>query len=227
MSAGTVDPGQIRALREQTGAGILDCRNALTEAKGNQDEAVRLLREKGLAAQAKRGGQVAAEGQVGAYVHTGGKIGVLIEVNCVTDFAARSPEFQELVRDLAMQVAASAPRYVGREEVPERELAVEREIFAKQARESGKPEAVIDKIVAGKLEKFYQDVCLLEQPFIKQQDKTVSEIVSDIGLRIREKLSVLRFVRYQLGEGVERAEQDFAGEVAAQVAAAAHEAKSS
>jgi elongation factor Ts len=220
MSIATIGPEQVKSLRAKTGAGILDCKKALSEADGDEARAIKLLREKGLAQQAKRAGQVAAEGQIGAYVHTGGKIGVLIEVNCVTDFAARSPEFEALVRDLAMQIAAAAPRYVRREEVPAAELDSERQIFATQARQSGKPEAVIDKIVAGKVEKHFQDICLLEQPFIKDQERTVGDVVNDIGLRIRENITVLRFVRYQLGEGVARPEHDFASEVAAQVAAA-------
>jgi len=220
MSVEAVTPEQIRALRGKTGAGILDCKKALKEAGGDEAKAVKLLREKGLAQQAKRAGQVAAEGQIGTYLHTGGKIGVMIEVNCQTDFAARSPEFEALVKDLSMQIAAAAPRYVRREDVPEAELAAEREIFAKQAQQSGKPEAVIEKIVKGKIEKHFQEICLLEQPFIKDQEKTVADLVNDAGLRIRENITVLRFVRYQLGEDVVRPEQDFASEVAAQVAAA-------
>lgn len=202
MSGATVGPEQVRALREKTGAGVLDCQKALKEVGGDEAQAIRLLREKGVVQQAKRAGQVAAEGQVGAYIHPGGKIGVLIEVNCVTDFAARSEEFQSLVKDLAMQVAAAAPRYVRREDVPPAELAAEREIYAAQARQSGKPQAVMEKIVAGKMEKHFQEACLLEQPFIKDQGRTVADVVSDVAMRIRENISVLRFVRYQLGEGV-------------------------
>jgi elongation factor Ts len=220
MSAEAITSEQIRALRGKTGAGILDCKNALKESGGDEAQAVKLLREKGLAQQAKRAGQVAAEGQIGAYLHTGGKIGVMIEVNCQTDFAARSPEFDALVKDLAMQIAAAAPRYVRREDVPEAELVGEREIFANQAQQSGKPDAVIDKIVKGKIEKHFQEICLLEQPFIKDQEKKVGDVLNDAGLRIRENITVLRFVRYQLGEDVVRPEQDFASEVAAQVAAA-------
>jgi elongation factor Ts len=216
-------PDQVKALREKTAAGILDCQRALQACEGDETRAIRWLREKGLAQQAKWAGRVAAEGQVATYVHPGGKIGVLIEVNCATDFAARSEDFQTLVKDLAMQVAAAAPRYVRREDVPAADLAAEREIFAKQARQSGKPEAVVDKIVAGKVEKFFQDTCLLEQSFIKDPDKTVTTMVNDVGLRVREPISVRRFARFQLGEGIERAQEDFASEVAAQVAA--HDAK--
>ena len=217
---------QVKSLREKTAAGILDCQKALKACNGDEEQAIRWLREKGLAQQSKWAGKVAAEGAVGVYLHPGAKIGVMIEVNCATDFAARSAEFQGLVKDLAMQVAAAAPRYVKREDVPAEDLQAEREIFAAQARQSGKPDAVIDKIVAGKLEKFFQEACLLEQPFIKDSEKSVGAMVDDVGLRIREPISVRRFTRYQLGEGIERPEADFAAEVAAQVAAA-HEGKSS
>jgi elongation factor Ts len=221
--SGKVPPEQVKALREKTLAGVLDCQRALKECDGDEARAIRWLREKGLAQQAKWAGRAATEGQVGIYLHPGGKIGVMIEVNCATDFAARSEDFQGLVKDLAMQVAAAAPRYVRREDVSETDLRSEREIYAKQARESGKPEVVIEKIVAGKMEKFHQETCLLEQPFIKDPEKTVGAVVNDVGLRIREPISVRRFVRYQLGEGLERSRGDFASEVAAQLAA--HEAK--
>ncbi len=221
--SGKVTPEQVKTLREKTLAGVLDCQRALKECDGDETRAIRWLREKGLAQQAKWAGRAATEGQVGIYLHPGGKIGVMIEVNCATDFAARSEDFQGLVKDLAMQVAAAAPRYVRREDVADTDLRSEREIFAKQARESGKPEAVIEKIVAGKMEKFHQETCLLEQPFIKDPEKTVGAVVNDIGLRIREPISVRRFMRYQLGEGLERSRGDFASEVAAQLAA--HEAK--
>jgi elongation factor Ts len=219
-----IGTGQIRALREKTGAGVLDCQKALAASGGDEERAIRWLREKGLAQQAKRSGQVAAEGQVGAYIHAGGKVGVLIEVNCVTDFAAKSPEFQSLVKDLAMQVAAAAPRYVRREDVGEAELGAEREVYRAQARQSGKPEPIVEKIAAGKVEKFFQEACLLEQAYIKDQEKTVADVIADVGLRLREHIAVRRFVRYQLGEGVERRQGDFAREVADQLAAA-HEGK--
>ncbi len=226
MSGASVGSEQIKSLREKTAAGILDCQKALKACDGDEERAIRWLREKGLAQQAKWAGRVAAEGLIGNYLHPGAKIGVMIEVNCATDFAARSAEFQALVKDLAMQVAAAVPRYVRREEVLPEHLAAERQIYAAQARQSGKPDAVIEKIVAGKLEKFFQDTCLLEQPFIKDAEKTVGAVVTDVGLRIREPISVRRFVRYQLGEGIERPQEDFAGEVAAQLAAA-HEGKPS
>jgi elongation factor Ts len=216
MSGGSIGSEQIKSLREKTAAGILDCQKALRACDGDEERAIRWLREKGLAQQSKWAGRVAAEGLIGNYLHPGAKIGVMIEVNCATDFAAH----------LAMQVAAAAPRYVRREEVLPEHLAAERQIYAAQARQSGKPDAVIEKIVAGKLEKFFQDTCLLEQPFIKDAEKTVDAVVTDVGLRIREPISVRRFVRYQLGEGIERPQEDFAGEVAAQLAAA-HEGKPS
>src|SRR5689334_15681301 len=160
--------GAVKELHEKTGAGLLDCQKALGEAAGDVEKALRLLRERGLAKAAKKATRAATDGAIGSYIHPGGKIGVLIEVNCETDFVAKTPEFQQLVRDLGMQVAAAAPRYVSRDEVPELELATEREIYRAQALRSGKPENVLDRIIAGQVERFYKDVCLLEQPFIKQ-----------------------------------------------------------
>src|SRR5581483_6374764 len=165
--AGAVSLELVKDLRERTGAGLLDCQKALAECGGDFERALRLLRERGLAKAAKKAVRAATDGAIGAYVHPGGKIGVLIEVNCETDFVAKTPEFQQLVHDLALQVAATAPRYVSREDVPPAELAAEREIYAAQARQQGKPEKVIERIVEGQVERFYQDQCLLEQPFIK------------------------------------------------------------
>src|SRR5712692_5594351 len=190
----------VRELREKTGAGLLDCQKALTESAGDVEKAIRLLREKGLAKAAKKGTRIAAEGTIGAYIHPPGKIGVLIEVNCETDFVAKTSEFQQLVKDLAMQVAAAAPRYVERAEVPAGEIESEREIYRKQALQSGKPEKVIDRIVEGQVERFYKDVCLLEQPFIKQSDRTVEEIVKEAIVRFGVNVAVRRFARFQLGE---------------------------
>jgi elongation factor Ts len=190
----------VRELREQTGAGLLDCQKALGEAGGDKDGAIRLLRERGLAKAAKKSTRAATEGTIGAYIHTGGKIGVLIEVNCETDFVAKTDEFQQLVRDLALQVAASAPRYVSRDEVPAGEIESERDIYRKQALGSGKPEKVVERIVDGKVESFFKEVCLLEQPFIKQSDRTVEEIVRDAIVRLGENVAVRRFARFQLGE---------------------------
>jgi elongation factor Ts len=187
-------------LREQTGAGMLDCQKALTEAGGDNEKAVKILREKGLAKAAKKSARSATDGTIGAYIHPGGKIGVLIEVNCETDFVAKTPEFQQLVKDLGMQVAAAMPRYVSREEVPAGELDAEREIYRAQAKQQGKPDKVIDRIVEGQVERFYKDYCLLEQPFIKQSDRTVEEIVKEAIVRFGVNVAVRRFARFQLGE---------------------------
>jgi elongation factor Ts len=194
----------VKELREQTGAGLLDCQKALGEAQGDKDRAIKLLRERGLAKAAKKSVRAATDGSIGAYIHPGGKIGVLIEVNCETDFVAKTAEFQQLVKDLAMQVAAAAPRYVTREEVPAAELESEREIYRKQALQSGKPEKVIERIIDGQVERFYKDVCLLEQPFIKQSDRTVDEIVKEAIVRFGVNVAVRRFARFELGETVKK-----------------------
>jgi elongation factor Ts len=190
----------VKELREKTGAGLLDCQKALGEAEGDLEKAIRLLRERGLAKAAKKALRAATDGTIGAYIHPGGKIGVLIEVNCETDFVAKTAEFQQLVKDLAMQIAAAAPRYVERSEVPAAEIESERQIYRQQALQSGKPEKVIDRIVEGQLERFYKDVCLLEQPFIKQSDRNVEEIVKEAIVRFGVNVAVRRFARFQLGE---------------------------
>ena len=194
----------VKELREKTGAGMMDCKKALAETAGNMEKAVDYLRQKGLAAAARKADRIATDGAVGAYVHPGGKIGVLVEINCETDFVARTNEFQSLLKDIAMQVAAANPRFVRREEVSAEELQREQSIYRQQALESGKPEKVVDKIVEGKLERFYSEICLLEQAFIKDPDQKVSDIVNDAGLRLREKIQVRRFARFHLGEGVEK-----------------------
>jgi len=201
-----VSAALVRELRDKTGAGMMDCKRALGESNGDLDKAVVYLREKGLAAAAKRATRAASEGTVGSYIHAGGKIGVLIEVNCETDFVARTPQFQTLVKELAMQVAAANPRYVVREEVPASVLDTEREIFRAQAASSGKPAAVIEKIVDGKIDKFYADVCLLEQAFIKEPQKSVRQLVTDTIAQLGENVVVRRFARFQLGEASETAE---------------------
>ena len=190
----------LQELREQTGAGMLDCQKALTEASGDKEKAIKLLREKGLAKAAKKSARTATDGTIGAYIHPGGKIGVLIEVNCETDFVAKTQEFQQLVKDLGMQVAAAMPRYVSRDEVPANEIEAEREIYRTQAKQQGKPDKIIDKIVEGQVERFFKDYCLLEQPFIKQSDRTVEEIVKEAIVRFGVNVAVRRFSRYQLGE---------------------------
>jgi len=190
----------VKELREKTGAGLLDCQKALGEADGDLERALRLLRERGLAKAAKKATRAATDGTIGAYIHPGGKIGVLIEVNCETDFVAKTAEFQQLVKDLAMQVAAAAPRYVSRTEIPGEEVVSEREIYRAQALQAGKPEKVVDRIVEGQVERFYKEVCLLEQPFIKQSDRTVEEIIKEAIVRFGVNVAVRRFARFQLGE---------------------------
>lgn len=200
-----VGAAQVRALREQTGAGMMDCKRALSESGGDLEKAVVYLREKGLAAAAKRSARVASEGLVASYIHAGGKIGVLIELNCETDFVARTPEFQTLAKDLTMQVAAASPRWVRREEIQADTIEAERKIYRAQASGSGKPPVVIEKIVDGKLVKFFADTCLLEQPFIKDPQRTVGQLVTDTIAKIGENVVVRRFARFQLGELTETA----------------------
>ena len=195
-----VSASAVKELREKTGAGMMDCKKALAETGGDVQKAIDHLRQKGLAAAAKKADRVAADGAVGAYVHPGGKIGVLVEINCETDFVARTAEFQSLLKDIAMQVAAANPRYLRREEVPAAELDKEKEIYRQQALETGKPEKVIDKIVEGKLERFYAEACLLEQAFIKDPDKKVTDIVNESIGRLGENIQIRRFSRYHLGE---------------------------
>ena len=213
-----VTADMVRDLRERTGAGMLDCKKALEESGGDAEKAIEILRKRGLAAAAKKAGRVAAEGAVGSYIHAGGKIGVLVEVNCETDFVARTDEFQELVRDVAMHIAAAEPRFVSREEVTDEVLATERRIYREQALEQGKPEAVVDRIVDGKVGKFYAEAVLLEQPFIKDPDKTIGDLLAEKIAKIGENIRVRRFSRYRLGEGIEKRSDDFAAEVAAQAA---------
>lgn len=195
-----ISSAMVRELRERTGAGMMDCKKALSQVGGDVDKALVFLREKGLAAAAKRSSRTAAEGAVGSYIHAGGKIGVLMEINCETDFVARTDDFQNLVRELAMQVAAANPRYLRREEVPADVLEQEKSIFRTQAAESGKPEQVIEKIVNGKIEKFFAEICLLEQVYIKDPDKKVGDLVTEAVSKMGENLVVRRFARFQLGE---------------------------
>jgi elongation factor Ts len=196
----------VKELRERTGAGIVDCQKALTETDGDLEKAITFLREKGLAAATKRAGRAAAQGTVGSYIHGGGKIGVLVEVNCETDFVARTDEFQRLVKDVAMQVAAANPRYVRRDEVSEAEKEKERAIYRVQTEQSGKPTAVIARIVEGKLEKFFSETCLMEQPFIREPSKTIEQLVKESVAKTGENIVVRRFSRFQIGEG-DRAEE--------------------
>jgi elongation factor Ts len=190
---------RVKELREKTGAGMMDCKKALSEAGGDIERAIDYLRQKGLSDAAKRSGRTASEGLVASYIHPGGKIGVLVEVNCESDFVARTEDFQSLVKDLAMHVAAASPLYLRREDVPEDVLTRERAIYEAQAKEGGKPAPIIERIVQGKLEKFFQEVCLLEQPFVKDPDMNISQLVSSKIAKLGENIVVRRFERYQLG----------------------------
>src|SRR5438128_8023887 len=205
----------ISSLREKTGAGMMECKKALTEAEGNEERAIEILRERGLASAKKKEGRVAAEGVVGSYIHMGGKVGVLVEVNCETDFVARGEEFQQLVKDIAMHIAAAEPRYVSREEIPAVTLDKEREIARAQAKNdpknANKPEPVIDKIVEGRFNKFYEEVVLLDQPFIKDPAKTVGELVTEKVAKTSERITISRVDRYKLSEGVSKSEGYYVG----------------
>lgn len=196
---------------------MMDCKNALIEADGDMERAAEILRERGLAAAAKKAQRIATEGAIGSYIHMGGKLGVLVEVNCETDFVAKTDEFQNLVKDVAMQIAAMNPKWVSKEDVPEDVLEREREILRTQALNEGKPEKIVNKMVEGRLEKFYSDVCLLEQTFVKDQDVTVGQLINGKIASIGEKISVRRFVRFELGEGLEKRTDDLAAEVEAQL----------
>ncbi|HWR08194.1 translation elongation factor Ts [Sporomusa sp.] len=207
----------VKELRERTGAGMMDCKKALSETNGDMEKAVDFLREKGLAAAAKKASRVASEGLVEAYIHGAGRIGVLLEVNCETDFVAKTDGFKALVRDIAMQIAAANPTYVTRQEVPEEILNHEREILRAQALNEGKPAHIVEKMIEGRLEKFYKEACLLEQPFIKDSDKTITQLITASVAKIGENISVRRFTRYHLGEGIEKKANDFAAEVMAAV----------
>ncbi|SHM50396.1 translation elongation factor Ts (EF-Ts) [Caldanaerovirga acetigignens] len=199
---------QVKELRERTGAGIMDCKKALMEAGGDMEKAIVILREKGLAKAAKKVGRTTAEGIIDAYIHGEGRIGVLVEVNCETDFVARNEEFRSLVKDIAMQIAASNPKYVSRNDVPLEVLEREREILKAQAINEGKPSHIVDKIVEGRLEKFFEENCLLEQPFIKDPDKKVSELIMEKIALLGENITVTRFVRFERGEIAPKSDQD-------------------
>jgi len=209
-----ISASAVKELREKTGAGMMDCKKALTESGGDAAKAEEYLRKKGLASAAKKAGRVASEGAVGSYIHMGGKIGVLVEVNCETDFVARNEAFQALVKDVAMQIAASAPQWVRREEVPAEVVAKEMEIARDQAREQKKPEAIVEKIAQGKVEKFYKEACLLEQPFVKDDKLSVQDMVTQAVARIGENIQVRRFARFVLGEGLAKKQENLAEEVA-------------
>lgn len=212
----SVTANDVKVLRERTGAGMMDCKKALTEANGDMEKAIEILREKGLSAAAKKAGRIAAEGVVESYIHMGGKIGVLVEVNCETDFVAKTDEFRNFVKDIAMHIAAARPQYVRREEVPSDEVEKEKEILRAQTLNEGKPEHIVDKIVEGRIGKFYKDVCLLEQDFVKNPDQTITDLVNEKISKIGENISVRRFVRFEMGEGLEKKQDNFVEEVMAQ-----------
>lgn len=203
----------IKELRAATGAGMVDCQKALKESDGNMDKAIAYLREKGIAAAAKKSSRIAAEGIVSSYIHLGGKIGVLVEVNCETDFVAKSEQFNALVKDIAMQIAAAKPDFVRIEEVPAENLEREKEILTAQSLNEGKPAAVVEKMVQGRIKKYYQEICLMEQPFVKDPSKTITDIMNEATLKIGEKLTIRRFVRYEMGEGLQKREDNFVEEV--------------
>jgi elongation factor Ts len=207
----------VKQLRERTGAGMMDCKKALNETNGDMEKAIEYLREKGIATAAKKAGRIAAEGLVDAYIHGNGRIGVLVEVNIETDFAAKNEDFKQFVKDIAMQIAASKPEYIKREEVPADVIEKEKEILRAQALNEGKPEKIIDRMVEGRVEKYYNEVCLLEQPFIKDPDKTVQQLLTEKIAAIGENISIRRFVRFEKGEGLAKKEENFAEEVAKQI----------
>ena len=212
-----ITASDVNLLRQKTGVGMMDCKKALTEANGDMDKAIEILREKGMASAAKKAGRIAAEGVVDSYIHRGGKVGVLVEVNCETDFVARGEQFKALVHDIALQIAASKPLYVTKEEVPQDVLDKEKEILKIQAMNEGKPEAIAEKMVLGRIKKYYEDFCLMEQPFVKDPSKTISGLITEAIAAIGEKITVRRFVRYEMGEGIEKRKDDLAEEVEKQV----------
>lgn len=212
-----ITAAMVKELRERTGAGMMDCKNALATTDGDMEKAIDELRTRGLAKAAKKAGRIASEGIVMSYIHGGGRIGVLVEVNSETDFVAKTEQFQELVHNIAMQVAAANPTYVVREEVPESEINHEKEVLKAQALEEGKPEKVIEKMVEGRIEKFFKEQCLMEQPYIKDPDKSVKDLIHETIAKIGENISVRRFARYEVGEGMEKKQDDFVNEVMSQV----------
>lgn len=211
-----VTTGMIKEVREISGAGMLDCKKALVEADGDVEKAIELLREKGLAKAAKKAGRIASEGIVTSYIH-GGRIGVLVEINSETDFVAKNEEFQAFAKDVAMQIAASNPLYVSREEIPAEAIEKEKEVLTKQALNEGKPEKIVERMVEGRIKKYYKEVCLLEQPFIKDPDTDVQTLLNTKIAKIGENLNIRRFARFEVGEGLEKKEENFAEEVASQI----------
>ena len=211
-----VAAASVKELRERTGVGMMDCKKALVECEGDMEKAVDLLREKGLAAVAKKAGRIAAEGIVESYIHMGGRIGVLVEINCETDFVAKTDDFKELARDIAMQIAAANPQFISREEVAQANIEKEKEILRAQAHNEGKPEKIVDKMVEGRIDKYYKEVCLMEQLFIKDTDKTVTDLINEKTIKIGEKIKIRRFARFAMGEGLEKRADNFVEEVMSQ-----------
>ena len=207
----------VASLRAKTGAGMMDCKNALTECNGDMDKAIDYLREKGIAKAAKKADRIAAEGVVQSYIHMGGKIGVLVEVNCETDFVARSENFVQFAKNIAMHIAATNPKYVSISEVDPKDLEHEKEVLKTQTLNEGKPESVAEKMLEGRIKKFYEEVCLLEQPYVKNPSQTIQELLNETILTIGEKISIRRFVRYEMGEGLEKRQDNFAEEVMSQM----------
>lgn len=212
-----VTAAMVKELREKTGAGMMDCKRALSEANGDLERASEVLREKGLASAAKKAGRVAAEGVVEAYIHGAGRIGVLVEINCETDFVAKNEDFKNFVHDIAMHIAAAQPQYVRRDEVPQEVADHEREILRVQTLNEGKPENIVDKIVEGRIDKYFKDICLMDQQFVKDPDKTIDKLVKEMIAHIGENISIRRFARFVVGEGIEKEETNFAEEVMSQV----------
>ena len=212
-----VTASMVKELRERTGAGMMDCKRALQDTNGDIDKAIELLRERGLAAAAKKSGRIAAEGLVDSYIHFGGKIGVLVEVNCETDFVAKTDDFKSFVRDIAMHIAAAKPQYLSRDDVPQAVVDKEREILRVQTLNEGKPEKIADKIVDGRISKFFKEVCLLEQAYVRDPDKTVQDVVMENIAKFGENINIRRFVRYEMGEGLQKREDNFADEVSKQM----------
>lgn len=209
----------VKTLRERTGCGMMDCKNALTETNGDMEKAIDFLREKGMAKAAKKAGRIAAEGIVDSYIHMGGKIGVLLEINCETDFVARGDQFKNLAHDICLHIAAANPSYMTKEEVPAEVLEREKAVLKAQALEEGKPAHIVDKMVEGRIKSFYDDNCLLNQKFVKDPSKTIEQLVIEATATIGEKIAIRRFVRYEMGEGLQKKSENLADEVAAQVEA--------
>ncbi|HHU91121.1 MAG TPA: translation elongation factor Ts [Clostridiaceae bacterium] len=212
-----INASMVKDLRDRTGAGMMDCKKALVETNGDIEKAIEYLREKGIAKASKKSGRIASEGIVESYIHGGGRIGVLVEVNIETDFAAKNEEFRSFVKDIAMQIAAMNPAYIKREDVPEDVIEKEKEILKAQAINEGKPAHIAEKMVNGRIEKYYNEICLLEQPFIKENDKTVQQVLQEKISKIGENISIRRFARFEMGEGLEKKEEDFAEEVMKQI----------